>query len=62
MKKCERGCGFKAEPGMKFCKVCLPKIKRELRESGYLTSIPKNSSRPAEAQEDRRETRYGVDD
>lgn len=62
-KKCETGCGFKAEPGMKYCKVCLPKMKRKMREDGYLTSVPRHPrNRPPAAQEDRHETIYGIDD
>lgn len=61
MKKCEKGCGFKAEPGMKYCKVCLPKVRREMKESGYLTPVPRHQHRPPGAEEDRNETRNGID-
>jgi hypothetical protein len=39
-KPCER-CDFKSrERGMRFCLACERKVKREMRESGYLGSLP----------------------
>src|SRR5882672_1224084 len=34
------GCKGTAATGFKYCRICLPKVHRAMRESGYLTPVP----------------------
>lgn len=63
MKKCVE-CGYESPPhGDKYCKLCRGKILNQMRRDGYFTPIPKRPrERPPDAQEDRKETKFGIDD
>jgi hypothetical protein len=61
-KPCER-CKIKsAVPPNRYCGDCRKLVVKELRESGYFGPVGYTRGRGRDAQEDRRETKYGVDD
>lgn len=57
-------CGYEHPPdGEKFCKMCRGKILRKMKRDGYFAHVPRRlKDRTPEAQEDREETTYGIDD
>lgn len=57
-------CGYESPPkGEKFCKMCRGKVLRKMKRNGYFTRVPRRpKDRPLDAQEDREETIYGIDD
>lgn len=60
-KKCER-CPSMAREGDRYCLDCAGTVLQELAEAGYLTPEPRHRSRSPDAQEDRRQTKWGIDD
>jgi hypothetical protein len=61
VRPCEK-CGFRsAVAGNRYCGPCRKLVIKELREAGYITPIRYTMGRAAEAKENRRETKYGVD-
>lgn len=62
-KSCPRCTTHNAEPGKKYCHVCEPQVKSEMKRSGYLQKLPGDGKfRPQDARENTNETKYGVDD
>jgi hypothetical protein len=60
-KQCEKGCGYKARPGERYCKVCANRVLQEMRHRGYFEPKPGNPTlRGRDAREDQQETRHGV--
>lgn len=59
---CERCKKADALSGLKFCNSCKKEVLRELRESGYLTPIPRYPPfRNDGAKEDTHATKFGID-
>ena len=54
-------CQFPPVPGEKYCPACRKAVLKELRESGYLTKVPKTKVRTEDEQEDVNETKFGVE-
>lgn len=49
--------------GDRFCVACTAKLLKEMRESGYLTDIPRKlPERSLDAREDTYETKHGYTD
>jgi hypothetical protein len=60
-KRCPK-CGRRTKKGWKYCHPCSRAVRRAMRDSGYLTPLPRTAEeRTAEAMEDIAETRRGFD-
>ena len=55
-------CDLPPVRGEKYCNRCRHSVLKELKDSGYLGRVPRNTrERSEDAQENTRETKFGVE-